>query len=283
MRQLSLLSLSILILGTLPPLDANAQSACAFTSVEGDTSYGSLSALMAPCQNELDDLQGAVRDAHENVISAGTGVTADQTAALETAETNLLTGLQSFATSLNARDDDQAAGASWIALAVDLLGFDNYDTNPNLRANRSVSQADYQSSNLIQRRNYWGERIGLDELAAPDPSGSIQSQLNWLKGNLGVDITAAQQDSEAATLAATGLSVGDYYRSVALSASINDPYVPAGARGSFAINFASFELASALSFGFASAIGRNSRLSISAAVTRDEQENLMRATYSINW
>lgn len=132
--------------------------------------------------------------------------------------------------------------------------------------NTALDLAAYQSEGPLAQSEYWALRIGLDPNVAGDSTGSIQAQLNWMKGEI------------------SRLDEG-YRQATALAASLQDPYVPAGQTGSFSISSAGYDDKTAISFGLSSIVGTSGRFSLVAAFpgARENTKGMYRLGYTLSW
>ena len=136
----------------------------------------------------------------------------------------------------------------------------------------------YGSSSLRAQANYWADRIGLDPNVAGDRAGSLQARTNFLLE--GFDRLVAKTEGYDQRLDRLEAQVS---RTAAMTASLQDPYIPAGHRGGMTLGAASFAGKTGLSFSMGSIVGTRAKLSVSGAVTRDSEDRIFRLGYSLAW
>ena len=143
---------------------------------------------------------------------------------------------------------------------------------------QSVVATDYRDSSLRAQSNYWADRVGLDPNVAGDRAGSLQAQANWL---------VAGHDEQAEEIGALQGDVSELSsrvdRSAAMTASLQDAYIPAGQRGGFVMGAAVYQGQTGLSFSLGSIVGSRAKFSFSGAMTRDREDHLFRLGYAISW
>ena len=248
---------------------------------DNNVTYGKLSHAAQRQIGTVNDLVRTLRDDGKYLTTAGVLKQADSDSDLDLTDpsnaalnTHLTAVEQAFASG-TPLGEIQINGQSWTAGVSDQQIQDQVrsqlnltlwsrqeiglrtDTPLNAYVTQNLPVNTYRNSSLRAQTNYLAQRIGLNPNETPNVNGSIQAQLNYLKVRVN-----------------TG---------VALAAALQDPYIPAGKTGSFSIASSSFGSKSALSFGLASIMGTRSRLAISAALTEDGTENLVRLGYSIAW